>query len=252
MGDGQRGRRNLWTDEFNTSIFLYIEKIECFAINENVRCSAVDVTDSQTDNNETEPVLIGSKLTNEIIETEGGLRVVTRLPSLGDSENRIVSEWSLNRDERCLAYKWSKVIFNGRTVKIGRSFVPHVQMRALTKYVGERYKMMLSECDIDIDPLMNVQTVYLAQGEDLAEVFFDRVAAAHWTGSEKRVKEVSIEAAQCALKADRETVLRSAGEATLREWDTIRLLLKIKEIVDASTDLLTRMGVNITDIQQEG
>lgn len=186
----------------------------------------------------------------EVINEKDNFQVVSRIPCLNDIDFRVISKWRMNTEEKCVYHKWSLIIINGRQLSIGHAFTPFGHLHSLQQHIIDNFGIEVSECDLDISSLTNTETVYLARRGELIEVFLDRATAVHWAKSIKLVKEISVDAARCALKTDRESVLRSAYAATNREFDFIQILNCFTDIAHDSKQLMEEIGARMPDISR--
>ncbi len=60
-----------------------------------------------------------------------------------------------------------------------------------------------------------------------------------------------MEAARCALKTDRETVLATALSATERERDLLRILQQLHQLATDSFELLEKSGLELPDAEKK-
>ncbi len=166
-----------------------------------------------------------------VVEDGDILRVRSSVPLLGGSSLEVESSWVVDPAAGCIRHVRTVLTLGPHTLDIGRTYTPVTHMGALKAYVVRQHGPSVVECGPDLGALRARETVFLATRRDTLEVFLDRESAVSWAGSRRRVKQVSIEAAKCALKTDRETVLTSAAEASMREHDRMRLLKGIAQLV---------------------
>lgn len=94
----------------------------------------------------------------------------------------------------------------------------------------------------------DVKIVYMGTRHDGAEVFLEPLTAAFWAGSRKSVKEVSVQTAASVFKADTESVIESAIEASRRTRETIDVIRSIVALTEHLYDRMSDMGISIEEL----
>ncbi len=185
---------------------------------------------------------------NQVVANgEDSYLVRSELPCLGGHMIHILSEWQIDVQRRCVILIRAHMEIQGIRVDLERTLTPQSHLDLLAEYLQGEGGLSVHECEQDISTLANRETVFLAQGSKFAEVFLDRLSAVHWARSPDAVREVSVEAARCALKTDRETVLSSALSATEREHDLIKTLQRFHRVAKDSFDLIEQSRLTIPE-----
>ncbi len=178
--------------------------------------------------------------------------VRTVLPILGGDSIEVISVWRLSPEGNCVTHHRTYLEMHQQQLELGHSFTPHLHLDILRSHLAEIRQIEVGECEPDTEDIIDRETVFLAQGSEFAQVFLDRLSAVLWAGSPKRVKEVSVEAARCALKTDKETVLANALFAKEREYDYLRILQQVHQIADDTLAFLEENGLTDSDSSLNG
>ncbi len=179
---------------------------------------------------------------------EDTLIVTTKMVTLGGGTLSIESVWRINANPPTMTHVNSSIRFFTITMPLRYVDVPmeHVQCaRQSASEILDSQPQILPTSPRVSDP----NTLFLAKLGKRIEVFLDPISAIYWAGDSDSIQKVDLEYAKYALKADDETVIDSAKNATAAAWSDIDIHLALVDLGRQSSDHLGARDLGVDGVR---
>ncbi len=176
------------------------------------------------------------------------LLVKTCMKTLDDGVIDIESVWQIIRNPPALMHVDSCIRFFTVRVPLRYSDVPmeHVEC-------AKQQCATILDAELQVIPtppeVSDPDTFFLARVGKKMEVFLDPISAIYWAGDCDGIQKVDLEYAKYALKADDETVIESAKNATASVWEEIDFHLSLVDLGRHSSDHLGERDLGVDGIR---
>ncbi len=182
-------------------------------------------------------------------DKEGRKKITTEVRLQHGSSIMIESTWKSDQVESVLEKIGTSIHIGDFSVSLpsGPALLAHTNMIQMKHKSSSQDS---SKTDAVETARKDVKMVYMVTRHDGVEVFLDPLTAAFWAGSSKRVKEVSLQTAAFVLKADTESVIDSAVEASRRTKETIDVIRSILSLAEQLCGRISDMGISIETLEK--
>ncbi len=187
-------------------------------------------------------------ITTELEQDKEGLQKITTEVRLQHGSSILIeSTWKSDQAGSVVEKTGTSIRIGDFSVSLpnGPALLAHANM------IQMNHKSSLgdsSNTDAVEPPREEVKMVHMVTRHDGVEVFLDPLTAAFWAGSREGVKEVSLQTAAFVLKADTESVIDSAVEASKKTRETIDVIRSIVSLVEQLDDRISDMGISTEEL----